>query len=163
MRTTRIPALLAGALLLAFGSSAVLAGGAKPFEVDFDKCFAQNGPFPYLFTFSGPVSGNVSGSVDAQVLVYVVGIEPNWTHIQADYVVTGKLPFTARVGGRRDDKSGNAVLRGYVSEGPAWLIGAGVHDEFGSYTRPDGTPCAKGTLYITPRWKQTHNDDDRDD
>ena len=48
MRTTRIPALLAGALLLAFSSSAALAGGAKPFEVDFDKCFAQNGPVPYL-------------------------------------------------------------------------------------------------------------------
>jgi len=158
MRTNRKSALLAGALLLAFGSSATLAGGVKPFEVDFDKCFAQNGPLPYLFTFSGPVSGDVSGNVDAQVLVYAVGIEPSWTHIQADYLITGSLPFTARVGGRRDDRNGNAVLRGYVSEGPAWLIGAGVHDEFGSYTRADGIPCAKGTLYITPRWKPTHDE-----
>ena len=162
MKTTRIPALLAGALLLAFGSSAVLAGGARPFEVDFDKCFAQDGPAPYLFTFSGPVSGDVHGAVDAKVLVYVVGIEPDHTHIQADYVVTGSLPFTARVGGRRTDRNGDAVLRGYVSEGPAWLIGAGVHDEFGSYTRADGAPCARGTLYISPRWRQTY-DDDRDD
>jgi len=158
MKTIRTPALLVSALLLTVASTASLAGGAKPFEVDFDKCFAHNGPAGYLFTFSGPVSGDVSGSVDAEVLVYVVGIEPNWTHIQADYVVTGSLPFTARVGGRRDDRNGNAVLNGYVSAGPAWLVGAGVHDEFGSYTRPDGTPCAKGTLYITPRWKQTHGD-----
>jgi hypothetical protein len=160
MKTTRLTALLAGALVLAFGSSAALAGGAKPFEVAFDKCFAHDGPAGYLFTFSGPVSGDVQGSVDAEVLVYMVGIEKNWTHIQADYVVTGTLPFTARVGGRRDDRNGNAVLNGYVSAGPTWLVGADVHDEFGSYSRPDGTPCAKGTLYITPRWKQTHNEDD---
>jgi hypothetical protein len=158
MRTTRISAVLA-ATLMALCSSAALAGGAKPFEVDFDKCFGHDGPAPYLFTFSGPVSGDVSGNVDASVLVYAVGIEPNWTHIAADYIVTGTLPFTARVGGRRDDRNGNAVLNGYVSAGPAWLVGADVHDEFGSYSRPDGTPCAKGTLYITPRWKQTHGDD----
>ena len=48
----------------------------RPFEVDFDKCFGHEGPAPYLFTFSGPVSGDVSGSVDASVLVYIVGIEP---------------------------------------------------------------------------------------
>ena len=162
MKTTHTPALLAGALLLALGSTAALAGGAKPFEVDFDKCFGHNGPAPYLFTFSGPVSGDVSGSVDASVLVYIVGIEPNWTHIQADYIVTGSLPFTARVGGRRDDRNGDAVLDGYVSAGPAWLVGAAVHDEFASYTRADGIPCAKGTLYITPRWKQTHNEDHDD-
>ena len=154
----RIHALFAGAVLSALGSTAALAGGAKPFEVDFDKCFNHDGPAPYLFTFSGPVSGDVSGSVDASVLVYIVGIEPKWTHIQADYIVTGSLPFTARVGGRRDDRNGDAVLDGYVSAGPAWLVGAAVHDEFASYSRADGTPCAKGTLYITPRWKQTHND-----
>lgn len=162
MKTMLTPALLAGALLVALGSTAALASGAKPFEVDFDKCFAHDGPAPYLFTFSGPVSGDVSGSVDAEVLVYIVGIEPKWTHIQADYVVTGSLPFTARVGGRRDDRNGNAVLNGYVSAGPAWLVGADVHDEFGSYTRADKTPCAKGTLYITPRWKLTHNDEQDD-
>ena len=160
MKTLQKPALLAGALMLAFASSAVFAGTPKSLEVDFDKCYAHDGPASYLFTFSGPVSGDASGSVDAEVLVYAVGIEPNWTHSQADYVIAGSLPFTARVGGRRDDRTGNAVLNGYVSAGPAWLIGAGVHDEFGSYSRADGTPCAKGTLYITPRWKQTHNEDD---
>jgi hypothetical protein len=159
MKTPQNPVLLAGALMLAFASSAAFAGGARPFEVDFDKCYAHDGPASYLFTFSGPVSGDVSGTVDAEVLVYTVGIQPNWTHIQADYVIAGSLPFTARVGGRRDDRTGNAVLDGYVSAGPAWLVGAAVHDEFGSYSRPDGTPCARGTLYITPRWKQTHNDD----
>ena len=40
--------------------------------------------------------------------------------------------------------------------------GAGVHDEFFGYTRADGVGCAKGTLYITPRWQQTHSDDDND-
>jgi hypothetical protein len=162
MRLNRLTALVASAILLGAISSAAWAGGhksPKPFEVDFDKCFAHNGPAPYIVTFSGPVSGDVSGSVDASVFVYMIGIEPNSTHIQADYFVTGSLPFTARVGGRVNDKNRQAVLRGYVSEGPVWLMGAGVHDEFLGYTRADGTPCAKGTLYITPRWKQTHNDD----
>ena len=159
MKTMRIPALLASAILLALSSTAALAGGAKPFEVDFDKCFDHYGPAGYVVTFSGPVSGDISGALEARVLVYMIGIEPNQTHLQADYVVTGALPFTARVGGRLNDTNNLAVLRGYVSEGPAWLMGAGVHDEFLSYTKADGTPCAKGTLYITPRWKQTHNDD----
>ena len=52
----------------------------------------------------------------------------------------GTLDFTARVGGRVNTKTNLAVLRGFVSEGPAWLIGAGVHDEFQNYTRADGTP-----------------------
>jgi hypothetical protein len=160
MKTMRTP-LLAGALLLALGSTAALAGSPKPFEVDFDKCFIPDVEAPYLFTFAGPVSGDrhISGNLKAKVLVFDVDIEPTWTNIQADYVVTGTLPFTARVGGRTN---GRAVLRGYVSEGPPWLKGAGVHDEFFAYNRADGTPCAKGTLYITPRWKQSHNDDDND-
>jgi hypothetical protein len=37
-------------------------------------------------------------------------------------------------------------------------VGARVHDEFGSHTLANGTPCAKGTLYVTPRWKQSHGD-----
>ena len=74
--------------------------------------------------------------------------------------MTGTVPFTARVGGRVDDKRNLAVLRGYISEGPVWLVGAGVHDEFKNYVRDDGTSCSRGTLYITPRWKQTHNDDE---
>ena len=159
MKTMRFPALQAGALLLAFGSTVALASGPKPFEVDFNKCFAHMGFDPYLFTFSGTASGDVSGSLEARIFVHVPGIQPGQTHIQADYVVAGSLPFTARVGGRVDDNTNLAVLRGYVSEGPAWLLGAGVHDEFKNYTRSDGTPCSKGTLYITPRWKQSHNDD----
>jgi hypothetical protein len=159
MKTMRTPALLAGAVLLALGATSALAGAHKPFEADFDKCFAHAEVAPYLFTFSGPVSGDISGHLDAKVLVYDVGIEPSQTHIQADYVVTGALAFTARVGGRRNDKNQQVVLRGYVSEGPAWLKGAGVHDEFLGYTRADGTVCAKGTLYITPRWKQSHGED----
>jgi hypothetical protein len=47
-----------------------------------------------------------------------------------------------------------------VSVGPAWLEGARVHDEFTNYTRSDGLACSKGTLYITPRWKQSHDDHD---
>jgi hypothetical protein len=139
------------------GSAAAFAAKPKPFEVDFDKCFAQNGPGSYVFTFSGPVSGDVSGHLDASVLNFDT-VAPGQVYIQADYFVTGSLPFTARVGGRSVD--GLAVLRGFVSAGPAWLVGAGVHDEFFGYTRADGVGCAKGTLYITPRWKQTHDDDD---
>ena len=163
MKTTHANALAAGAFLFAIGSSAALAGGPKPFEVEFDKCYAHDGDPPYLFTFSGPASfGKVTGTVDAKVLVYVVGIEKNWTHIQADYVVTaGPDSFTARVGGRRDDRTGDAVLNGFVSEGPLPIVGADVHDEFASYSR-GSLPCAKGTLYITPRWKQTHGDDNDD-
>ncbi|HZZ94763.1 MAG TPA: hypothetical protein VFE23_19540 [Usitatibacter sp.] len=154
MNTLRKPVLLAGALVLA--SAPALAGQAKPFEADFDKCFTQNGPGAYVFTFSGPVTGDVSGHVDASVLNFDT-VQQTQTYIQADYFVTGSLPFTARVGGRAIDQ--HAVLRGFVSAGPEWLIGAGVHDEFVGYTRADGVPCAKGTLYITPRWKQTHDDD----
>jgi hypothetical protein len=160
MNTFRKPALLAGALLLASASTTSLAHGVKRFEVDFDKC-ATSLVFPgYLVTFAGPVSGDVSGTVQARVVTLTRGIELNQTYIQADYVVEGSLPFTARVGGRRDDSTGLATLRGFVSEGPAWLTGAGVHDEFAMHTRADGTPCAKGTLYITPRWKQTESDND---
>ena len=162
MKTMRTPALLAGALLLALGSAAASPGGARPFEVDFDKCYAHDGFAPYLLTFAGTASGDVSGSLEARIFVLVPGIQTDQTHIQADYVVTGALPFTARVGGRVNDKTKLAVLRGYVSVGPAWLLGAGVHDEFANYTRADGMPCSKGTLYITPRWKQTHNDDQDD-
>ena len=163
MKMRRTAALLASALLLVFGSTAASAERPRSFEVDFDKCFAHEGDAPYLFTFSGPASGDVSGTVEARVLVFLPGIQPKQTHIQADYVVTGTLDFTARVGGRVNDKTNLAVLRGFVSVGPAWLIGAGVHDEFRNYVRADGTPCSRGTLYITPRWKQSHNDDDDND
>ena len=83
-------------------------------------------------------------------------VAPDQNYIAADYVVTdvaGAPLFTARVGGRVDDAANFAALRGYVSEGPAWLIGAGVHDEFENYLRADGTLCSKGTLEITLRWK----------
>jgi hypothetical protein len=159
MKTIRNSALLAGALMLALGSAATFAAKPKPFEVDFDKCFAHNGPGAYVFTSSGPATGDVSGHLDASVLNFDT-IDAHQIYIQADYFVTGSLPFTARVGGRTVD--GLAVLRGYVSVGPPWLVGAGVHDEFFGYTRADGVPCAKGTLYITPRWKQSHGDDDND-
>ena len=160
MKMIRTTALLASALLLAFGSTAALAGKSKSFEVDFDKCFDPNIVLPdYVFTFAGTASGDVPGTVEARVVALTPGVQPSQTYIAADYVVAGTLPFTARVGGRVDDKRNLAVLRGYVSDGPAWLIGAGVHDEFQNYVRSDGTNCSKGTLYVTPRWKQSHNDD----
>ena len=135
------------------------ARSARPFEVDFDKCFDRQGDFPYLFTFAGPASGDVSGTVEARVSVFMPNVQPDQTLLQADYVVEGTLNFTARVGGRASTKTNLAVLRGFVSEGPAWLIGAGVHDEFENYVRADGTACSRGTLYITPRWKQSRNED----
>jgi hypothetical protein len=61
MKTIRNSALLAGALMLAFASATAFAGKHRAFEVDFDKCFAQAGPGAYVFTFTGPVSGDVSG------------------------------------------------------------------------------------------------------
>lgn len=140
---------------------AVSARPARPFEVDFDKCFDRFGDPPYLVTFAGTVSGDVFGTLEARIATLVGDVEPNQTYIQADYVVAGTLAFTARVGGRANAATNLAVLRGFVSDGPAWLLGAGVHDEFENYVLANGTPCSKGTLYITPRWKQTHNDDDQ--
>ena len=165
VRSHSLVVSLASAMVLLFQMSPVMAGGPprapRPFEVDFNKCFDREGDPPYLFTFSGTASGDVSGTLEARVAVFIPGVEPKQSHIQADYVVTGtgKLRFTARVGGRVNDATNRAVLRGFVSDGPAWLIGAGVHDEFLNYVRADGTPCSKGTLYITPRWRQTHNDE----
>ena len=166
MKTVRNCSLFASflsvfVLLLQF--SPVLANGkarsARPFEVDFDKCFDRQGDAPYLFTFSGTASGDVSGTLEARVAALMPNVQPNQNYLQADYVVTGTLDFVARVGGRVNSKTNLAVLRGFVSEGPAWLIGAGVHDEFENYVRADGTSCSRGTLYITPRWKQSRNDD----
>ena len=166
MKTVRSRSLFASLLsvcVLLLQFSPVLADGkarsARPFEVDFDKCFDRQGDAPYLFTFSGTASGDVSGTLEARVAVFMPNVQPNQNHLQADYVVAGTLDFTARVGGRVNAKTNLAVLRGFVSEGPAWLIGAGVHDEFQNYVRADGTPCSRGTLYITPRWKQSRNDD----
>jgi hypothetical protein len=163
MKAVRLVVSVAVAIVLLLQVSPVLtarpARSARPFEVDFNKCFDRNGDSPYLVTFSGTVSGDVSGTLEARIAALVPGIEPNQTYIQADYVVVSTLEFTARVGGRASAKTNLAVLRGFVSEGPAWLVGAGVHDEFENYVRADGTPCSRGTLYITPRWKQTHNDD----
>ena len=85
-----------------------------------------------------------TGTVEARILTYTAGIEPHENYIEADYVLTGTVPFTARVGGRENDKTGLAGMRGYVSEGPAWLLGAGVHNEFRNYRKPDGTPCSRG-------------------
>ena len=62
--------------------------------------------------FAGPVSGDVTGAVEARIIRRVLGIEPGQNLLQADYV------------------------------------GA------------DGLACSKGTLYITPRWKQTHDEND---
>ena len=166
MKTVRSRSLFASLLtvfVLVLQFSPVLADGkarsARPFEVDFDKCFDRQGDAPYLFTFSGTASGDVSGTLEARVAVFMPNVQPNQNHLQADYVVAGTLDFTARVGGRVNTKTNLAVLRGFVSEGPAWLIGAGVHDEFENYVRADGTPCSRGTLYITPRWKQSRNED----
>ena len=167
MKTVRSRSLFASlltVLVLVLQFSPVLADGkarsARPFEVDFDKCFDRQGDAPYLFTFSGTASGDVSGTLEARVAVLIPNVQPNQTYLQADYVVAaGTFEFTARVGGRVNATTNLAVLRGFVSEGPAWLIGAGVHDEFANYARADGTPCSRGTLYITPRWKQSRNED----
>ena len=156
MKTMHERALLGGAVLLALVSSAALADEAKSLKVDFNKCFAHKGDAPYVVTFAGTASGDATGPLEARVVVSLPGVEANQTHLQADYVVEGTLPFTARVGGRVDNQTKLAVLRGYVSVGPPWLIGAGVHDEFQNYTRADGTACSKGALYITPLWKQSH-------
>ena len=71
--------------------SPVLADGnarsARPFEVDFDKCFDRQGDAPYLFTFSGTVSGDVSGTLEARVAVLIPNVQPNQNYLQADYVV----------------------------------------------------------------------------
>ena len=115
MKTVRSCSLFASflsvfVLLLQF--SPVLANGkarsARPFEVDFDKCFDRQGDAPYLFTFSGTASGDVSGTLEARVAVFMPNVQPNQNHLQADYVVTGTLDFTARVGGRveQQDESG---------------------------------------------------------
>ena len=150
----------AGALALALASGGCLAGKVKSLEVDFDKCFAHAGPDGYLFTFAGPASGDATGNVEARISRRVLGIEPGENLLHADYVVTGDIEFTARVGGRVNAANLQAVLYGYVSSGPAWLEGARVHDEFTNYTRGDGVACSKGTLYITPRWKQSQGDND---
>ena len=42
--------------------------------------------------------------VEGRVAALIPGVQPNQTYIAADYVVAGTLPFTARVGGRADDK-----------------------------------------------------------
>jgi hypothetical protein len=151
--------LAASALLLGPGSPTVVAASkARSFEVDFNKCFAHDGYGPYVFTFAGRVTGDVFGTVEARLLTFTPGIETDEDYIEADYVVEGTLPFTARVGGRENTRTNLAVLRGYVSAGPSWLIGAGVLDEFKNYVKKDGTGCSKGTLYITPKWKQTESD-----
>ncbi len=58
-------ASLVSVVVLVLHISPVQANGkarsARPFEVDFNKCFDRNGDAPYLFTFSGPASGDVSG------------------------------------------------------------------------------------------------------
>jgi len=162
MKPIRTTALICSALFVAFGSTANLHAKPKSFEVEFDKCFArvEDGD-PYLFTFAGPVSGDVTGTVEASVLNDIVpNVEPNQTYLAADYVITGPLSFTARVGGRVNDLTGLAELQGYVSAGPAWLLGAAVLDEFKNYTQADGTPCSKGALTITPvRSKPSHKKD----
>ena len=68
MKTVRSRSLFASLLsvfVLVLQFSPVLADGkarsARPFEVDFDKCFDRQGDAPYLFTFSGTASGDVSG------------------------------------------------------------------------------------------------------
>ena len=149
-------ALMVGTLILTLASAIAVHAKPKSFELDFDKCFARaESGNPYLFTFAGPVSGDMHGAVEASVLNDLrPGVEPGQTYLAADYVVTGPVGFTARVGGRVNDATGEAVLQGYVTAGPAWLLGAAVLDEFENYTRADGTPCSRGTLYITPvRWK----------
>ena len=62
MKTVRSRSLFASLLsvfVLLLQFSPVLADGkarsARPFEVDFDKCFDREGDAPYLFTFSGTV------------------------------------------------------------------------------------------------------------
>src|SRR4029078_3770627 len=75
----RTIALMAGALVMALGATNTLQAKPKSFEVAFDKCFArrEDGD-PYLFTFAGPVSGDISGTVEASVLNDIrPGVEPN--------------------------------------------------------------------------------------
>ena len=61
-RTLARAALVAIALLLAFGSSASLAAKPKSFEVDFDKCLDPSIVLSgYLFTFAGQRPETLSG------------------------------------------------------------------------------------------------------
>ena len=153
LRMIRRVVLLASVLLLAFGSAATLTGKPKSFDVDFDKCLDPNIVHAgYLFTFAGPVSGDVSVTVEARVLGLIRGVEPGQTYIAADYVVACRL--SPRESAAEWTTGGIWPCFAAISATVrAWLIGAGVHDEFENYVRSDGTPCSRGTLKITPRWK----------
>ena len=159
MKLIRTKAVVISALLVALGSTAALHGKSKSFEVDFDMLRPCRRRRSCTCSRLRDRCQEMSGTVEASVLSDIISnVEPNQTYLAADYLVTSEqLSFTARVGGRVNDRSGLAVLQGYVSAGPAWLVGAAVLDEFENYTRADGTPCSKGTLFVTPvRSKPAH-------
>jgi hypothetical protein len=154
--------VLAGALALACASVPIFAGDGGKVRVAFTKCSPSPEP-GYLFSMTGPVSGDVQGTVTAKIVAAAGSADGSVTFLEADYFVTADSPgqsFVASVSGRLDNATGAAVLYGYVSPSIAnadgtshekWR-GADVHDAFQNFTNAAGAPCSGGLLTLTPRW-----------
>ena len=158
--------LLAGALALALASMASVANDSHTIRMHFSKCPiwgpASSGPPPAgtpagtVFVNTGTVTGAVTGTltVYGQPGSFSGSLAPGVLFLDAKYIVSaGAKSFTAHVGGLYDTNVGQAVLNGFVSEGP--LLGGKVTDEF--HAIPPN--CVAGTLTIAP-WRLPDDDDD---
>ena len=155
MKATNL--LLAVAVAVAFASPSASAGESAKIRVDFTKCNPVAEP-GYLFSLTGPATGDVQGSLTAKVAVYIPGA--THTYIEADYFVTASSPqdsFVASVAGRVTNATNLAVLYGYVNETNEKWRGAQVRDDFLNFTNAAGVPCSMGTLVLTPRWNPAHD------
>ena len=137
------------------GLGAQTQAGAGPVEVTFTKWITD---YPAL---AGIAGGDAPGTFAGTVL----GLNPfdNSTIVQIEalYGVTADNPahsFVARIEGKQNNMTQEAVLNGTVTSG--WLVGARVHVSYDVIVPASGTscvpaapldsPCFQGTIRILP-------------
>jgi hypothetical protein len=115
-------------LILVVATTAIAAGASsatasnEPVRIQFDKSISN----PDTFTWTGTVSGDVSGGLTTQLTSLRVS-GPVW-HVTFDWIIdAGERSFVADLSGTLNTNTGRVVMNGTVVEG--WLLGARVHEQ----------------------------------
>jgi hypothetical protein len=115
-------------LILVVATTAVAASASsatasnEPVRIQFDKSISN----PDAFTWTGTVSGDVSGGLTTQLTS--LRVTGSVWHVTFDWIIdAGERSFVADLRGTLNTNTGRVVMNGTVVEG--WLLGARVHEQ----------------------------------
>lgn len=150
-------ALVAGLAVLvsSIGQQVAWAESASPKSASatFTKWVTSTGTAPVQFNMEGVVSGDIGGGKFVGEVLSLTDTAGTTKILALYHLNGGKHQFTARLHVAMSDATGDAVIKGEVTDG--WMKGAKVHGAYqtiapcgiiNAQTGPFGDACFQGTL-----------------